>query len=59
MNDLKISGDEPEWFKKDLLDTVTQVKDDSLPGLKKEYEKLKKEKQIMAAEIQRTQDLLK
>lgn len=54
MKDLKVTGEEPEWFRKDLLDTVTDMKDDSLAGLKKEYSKLKKEKQILASEIQRT-----
>lgn len=44
MRDLKVTGEEPDWYKKDLLDTVSDVKDDSLAGLKKEYAKLKKEK---------------
>ena len=44
MQDLQVTGDEPDWFKKDILDSVTEVKDESLGGLKKEYTKLKKEK---------------
>ena len=44
MQDLKMNGDEPDWFKKELYDNVTEIKDDTLPGLKKEYSKLKKEK---------------
>lgn len=59
MQDLKVTGDEPDWLKKDLYDKFTEVKDDTLAGIKKEYQKIKKEKNVMASEIQRTQDLLK
>ena len=41
MQDLNITGEEPDWFRRDVLDTVAEVKDESLNGLKKEYDELK------------------
>lgn len=60
LQDLNMNGEEPIWEKKDMYDRVLNANSDqSLPGLQEEYKKLQKEKRDLAAELQRTQDLLK
>lgn len=61
MNDLSYNGDEPQWEKNDLLDRINgrDLNSADIGAVKKEIEKLRNERRILASELQRTQDLLK
>jgi len=67
MHDLKYDGDEPVWAKFDFLERIRMAGskdgepiDESNPFvLQKEIERLKLEKRDLAAELAKTQNLLK
>lgn len=61
MKDLSYNGDEPQWEKNDLLDRINgrDLNSADISAVKKEIEKLRNERRILASELQRNQDLLK
>ena len=61
MEDLAITGEEPSWEKMEIMNTVLSKAGDGKDKiiLKNEVERLRKERGVLAGQIQKTQDLLK
>lgn len=61
MKDLNYNGEEPQWEKNELLDRMNgrELSSADVGSVKKEIERLRNERRILAGELQRTQDLLK